>query len=580
MAKDSIHVTIGAKDGASAVLAGISARAVAFGVVMGNLASRLASSAMNGLRRWIDEALEAERANVLLDASLRGMGTFTPELARRYRDLANAIQNETGASDEAAKSVIAQLTSLGVASAQMDVAARSVFALKAIGKDGAEAVRAVARAMEGNIDAFARLAPEVKLATTLEEKYTAANRLLAAAYTQQQANLKTVGGAWAALKGRIGDAREELIGAVFEGLRLGATFNSAQKALGRFLQSDAFKRITDRLRDAADYARRIGEAMSTEGGGKAVAQGFANIVLAAIKDGADYLAGTVKRALIGDPSKITPLKEFRVDLAKMFGTPEEEARRVVYGGTDRLGWKSKSDSGGGHLDKALAEFDALVARRSDVVRESAKVEEEVAEIQASQMAPVLEIAAERQRLAEIEKEKAVRAANVLKWERYAETFGEMEARAKERSARSGKLLADLQDKTLAEFIKGAQAAREAEKARADDDRGARRKIGNIFSRLGGNKNAALTIENIDAALRQSRKRGKLSKEDEQMLLDARQKMALEKAAREDQLKAAREARQLREKREAADKEADRMRQKMAQHLESIDQKIDGIAEVN
>ena len=70
----------------------MSARTVALGVAVGNLASKMISGAVNGVRRWIDEALEAERANVMLDAALRGTGQYTDEVARKMKDLAGAIQ--------------------------------------------------------------------------------------------------------------------------------------------------------------------------------------------------------------------------------------------------------------------------------------------------------------------------------------------------------------------------------------------------------------------------------------------------------------------------------------------------------
>ena len=98
---------------------------------------------------------------------------------------------------------------------------------------------------------FQRMIPALRNAKTEEEKVAAVNKVLAAGYEQQKANLNTVGGAWEALKGRIGDAREDIIGAVFDGLKLGQTFDSMQAAVGRFLGQ--FKDFTERLKSGADY---------------------------------------------------------------------------------------------------------------------------------------------------------------------------------------------------------------------------------------------------------------------------------------------------------------------------------------
>lgn len=303
MAKDNITLEIRAKDLASKAMKGVSASGVALGTVIGNLSTKMISGALNGMRSWVNEALQAEKANVMLDAALRGTGTYTVELSKRYKDLANAIQNETGASDESVKSNIAALATMGVGADKMDKAARSAQALASLGRDGSLALVAVARAMEGDITAFERFAPEVKNALTLTEKVAAANRLIAAGYEQQTAQLQTVGGAWEALKGRLGDAREELLGAVFEGAKIGTTFNDAQAALGAFLQGERFAALTARLRDAAAYAADIGKALTDKGGFVDVAKGVGNVILAAFLDGGEAVGKMISAAMAGKGEK-------------------------------------------------------------------------------------------------------------------------------------------------------------------------------------------------------------------------------------------------------------------------------------
>jgi len=285
MANDKITLEIGARDLASSVFGRVTKSSMAFGVAMGNLASKAIVAGINGLRRWINEALEAEKANVMLDAALRGTGQYTPVLAAQFRDLANAIQDETGASDESVKANIALLTTLGVAPDKMRTAARGMQALTALNIEGSMAARALARALEGDFAGFDRLSPAVRLATTDQEKAVAIGNLLQAGYEQQRATLQTVGGAWEALKGRIGDAREDLIGAIFEGLNLGTTFESMQAKVGAFLKSESFKGITDRLRESAAFAKDIFSALTTKGTASESFSLIGDLIVAAFYDG-------------------------------------------------------------------------------------------------------------------------------------------------------------------------------------------------------------------------------------------------------------------------------------------------------
>jgi len=293
MANDKITLEIGAKDLASGVFGRVTKASMAFGVAMGNLASKAITAGINGLRRWINEALEAEKANVMLDAALRGTGQYTPVLAAQFRDLANAIQDETGASDESAKANIALLTTLGVAPDKMSTAARGMQALTALNIEGSMAARALARALEGDFAGFDRLSPAVRLATTDQEKALAISNLLKAGYEQQRATLQTVGGAWAALKGRLGDAREDLIGAVFEGLNLGKTFDSMQAKVGAFLKSESFKGITDRLRESAAFAKDIFSALTTKGTASESFSLIGDLIVAAFYDGSKIVGNAI-----------------------------------------------------------------------------------------------------------------------------------------------------------------------------------------------------------------------------------------------------------------------------------------------
>lgn len=381
--KHNVGVTISAKDLASGVIKKVSARTVALGVAVGNLASKMIAGAVNGVRRWIDEALEAERANVMLDAALRGTGQYTDAVARKMKDLAGAIQDETGASDEAVKANIAMLTTMGVTTDKMGEAARAVEALKALNFEGSMAAKAVSLAMEGNMMGFQRMIPALRNAKTEAEKVAAVNKVLAAGYEQQKANLNTVGGAWEALKGRIGDAREDIIGAVFDGLKLGQTFDSMQAAVGRFLQSDTFKDFTERLKSGADYVAQIVKAMSVKGGTKEVMANMANIIVAAFKRGGEIVAEKILSAFMPMKDARALWKNRGLIGAVMRGSPIDVAGHLLTKHIERnIERNNQSETDGQReLDAALKAFSKTIeenVKEYEQLHDRAKDENELA----------------------------------------------------------------------------------------------------------------------------------------------------------------------------------------------------------
>ncbi|NLC82561.1 MAG: hypothetical protein GX748_15390, partial [Lentisphaerae bacterium] len=109
-----------------------------------------------------------------------------------------------------------------------------------------------------------------------------------------------------------------------------------------------------RLKSGAAYVKQIIEAMGTEGGTKEVLAAMGNVILAALKDGAEYIGVKILNAF--DKTK-SIFGEARVKIAVMAGTDEAEARKTVYG--DQAEYK------GGAFDKALKDF-------SQTIKENAK----------------------------------------------------------------------------------------------------------------------------------------------------------------------------------------------------------------
>jgi len=456
MAKDNIKLTISAKDLASGTLGRVKASTIALGTAVGILGAKMVTAALNGVRRWVNEALEAERANVMLDAALRGTGNYSEALSRQMRDLAGAIQDETGAIDEAVKSNIAMLLTMGTAPAKMGEAARAVQALAALNYEGSQAARAVALAMEGNMLGFNRLVPAVRNAKTEEEKVLAVNALLSAGYEQQKANLQTVGGAWGALKGRLGDAREAIIGAIFEGLQLGQTFEGMQAAVGKFLKSDSFQSFTNRLRDGAAYVRDIVNAMDTAGGTKEIMSAIAGVILGALKDGAEYISVKITNAFSGLKSAFG---ETRVRVATAVGTPEDEARRVVYG--------KPAQYKGGATEAALANLENKVKVRVSANEKTAAAEVSIADSTVATQAAQIDIEDAKKRdrdalekAAAADEMRARHAAKITAIQADIEAAAERERQAQDKAAKLQEQRNGAIEQNINAWIAGVQGRRD------------------------------------------------------------------------------------------------------------------------
>lgn len=381
MANNNVTLSINGKDKATPVIAQVKASTVALGVAVGNLATKGLTFLINQTRGLIDAALDSERANMMVDASLRGIGKYTPELAQKMKDLAGTIQDEIGGSDEYFADIISQLLTLGVSTDKIDQATRAVISLEAVGKGGAAAMTAIARAAEGDYQAFERLIPAVRMATTDTEKLAAINATIAAGYAQQEAKLQTVGGAWEALKGRLGDAQEAFTNAIFKGLGLSDTFGDMQTAVGNFLRSDQWNNFLEKLESSARFAKDLVTAMLSTSGFKAVGVALGDVILAALKDGADYVSEAIKNALGKQAVKDYQEKYSNDPIAraarwlgaKSGGASNEEAAAMM----DRTDFAVGGDGGStGRLEKAIESLKEVIEEQNKKTEENTEAVKE------------------------------------------------------------------------------------------------------------------------------------------------------------------------------------------------------------
>jgi hypothetical protein len=232
----------------------------------------------------------------------------------RYRALANALQDTTGADDDATLAIMAQLRQLGVLDSQMAAATQAVIALGAVNIDGERATRGVALAMAGEYAGLQRLIPEIRTAGTEEEKRAALAALVARGMEIQRQKLHTVAGAWGALKEGVEDLLVSIGKAMYGGSGFADMLLSIRERVKGIAESAGFARLVAWLKEASAEATALakillglGESTTAKAGWSGVADVLiaglklgaaeaANLLYEAIVKGGEYLAGKFKEA--------------------------------------------------------------------------------------------------------------------------------------------------------------------------------------------------------------------------------------------------------------------------------------------
>lgn len=223
MASRTIEVIIGAKDKTVRAFNALNKKlknakraianfrkgvAAGFGMVakgVGTLAAAIGT--VGGLA--VKAFAKQESAVKDLTAAIKTNGGDVDKLIPRFQQLAAAIQNETGAADEATLALMAQIKNLGVVDSKLEEATKGAIGLaKALRLDQASAARYAALALNGEFTILQRYVPALRSAKDETEKMAIVQELMARGYEQAQEELDTTAGRFAELKGRIGDAAE------------------------------------------------------------------------------------------------------------------------------------------------------------------------------------------------------------------------------------------------------------------------------------------------------------------------------------------------------------------------------------
>lgn len=259
MAKKELSITLRARNALMSGIAGARRTLMKFGGWVTGLGKRMAFAflgASAGLAGFVALTARAyakqERAEKSLASALASHGENVDALLPKLKAAAAAIQDQTGAGDEQTLQTMASLKLLGVHTDALEQAAKATIALKSAGVEEAQATKMVALATAGNYTMLSRYLPALRTATSETEKAAAVNDFLSKGYKQQRDLLNTTGGAWAALRGRVGDVLEEFGRAINKSDALSGLLNRAGDAVKRFgeritayVDSERFKQIQE-----------------------------------------------------------------------------------------------------------------------------------------------------------------------------------------------------------------------------------------------------------------------------------------------------------------------------------------------
>ncbi len=418
-----------------------------------------------------------EKAERSLAAAITAHGEAGEALIPTLQKIASTIQDETGAADEATLAGMAKMRMLGVQTNKLGDAARAVIALKSVGLEEAAAQKAVAMAMQGNYDMLNRYVPALRTTTDATEKAKIVNELFARGYEQQKAVLNTVSGQWGLLKGRIGDAWEEMGRAISQN-------DALSGALARV--GDAVKAFTARLSEWASG----GGVTNLIAGAKVFGETFAyylnlvsntaHILWASISDGvasatgyASNVIGSWKTATV---EQFKYLGDYAKALWEKIKSPTSTFKPPNMG-PYKAALKELSAAIKGESGIVTKDTDAALAAREKLHEDHAKAIEQIGQEQLD--------ALEKQREKRLADEKAAADAEKNMAQGTAKAVAKFNVDAAKKSkqaqvdALKGKLDAIQKEKAsveevakmrVADYIEQRKAAKEDAKAREKDAR--------------------------------------------------------------------------------------------------------------
>lgn len=272
MAKKELSITLRARNALMSGIAGARRTLMRFGGWVTGLGRRMACAFLGagaGLAGFVALTARAyakqERAEKSLASALASHGENVDALLPKLKAVAAAIQDQTGVGDEQTLQTMASLKLLGVHTDALEQAAKATIALKSAGVGEAQATKMVAQATAGNYTMLSRYLHALRTATSETEKAAVVNDFLSKGYKQQRDLLNTTSGAFAALRGHIGDVLEEFGKAINKSDALTGLLNRAGEAVKGFGEKVALFISSDRFREIQESVEGIIRAMASGG---------------------------------------------------------------------------------------------------------------------------------------------------------------------------------------------------------------------------------------------------------------------------------------------------------------------------
>lgn len=471
-----------------------------------------------------------EKAEQSLAAAINTHGQSAAALIPELKRVADAIQDETGAADDATLAGMAKMRMLGVQTSKLGEAARAVVALKSVGLEEAAAQKAVAMAMQGNYSMLNRYVPALRDAKTEAEKATIVNELFARGYDQQKAVLGTVSGQWGLLKNRLGDVWEEIGKQIMANGMLRAAITKASEAVKGFVgRIQAWADSGGMVNLVSGVKLFFAEASYIF---KMLGNTFA-VTWAALSDGCDtvfnYVGNVISKSLAVWRAEFDFFKDYAVAIWKKiksptstFAPPSLDAYKQAL---RDLGKAVAGESG-----VVTEATEKALAKRAAIEAEHAKRIEEISKEQAAALI------ADAKRVAE--EKKAALEAEVNMAEQAAKDRVEAEEAAAARKAEADRKAAlasaGYESDRLKKSLTGLKAElAEIEKKKAALEETAKSRVSGFIEKQRAAKEDAAAREKdfarADELARREKRGTKLARADKEFLEAAR---AIDKAQRE------------------------------------------------
>lgn len=154
---------------------------------------------------------QQEEALQRMESALKNSGLSVDQYSAKFQELASNIQKFTVVGDETILKNEQFALSMGVSAENMEWVQRGAVALQeALGINLTEATKKLAGALQGNMEPFNELIPEMRNASTESEKLAILNQKLSDYWQVAREKADTFNGALQQAKNAIGDAGEEM----------------------------------------------------------------------------------------------------------------------------------------------------------------------------------------------------------------------------------------------------------------------------------------------------------------------------------------------------------------------------------